>query len=407
MRNRQLWSLLLASGISQIGDQMALIALPWFVLETTGSPLLTGVAGAVTLLPSFIGGLFGGILVDRCGYQRISIVADFVSAVGVGLIPLLYSTIGLAFWQLLVLMVLRMLLVVPGLTARRALLPSIAQATGIALGRVTAVYESLQNGALLAGPPLAGLLIALFGAISVLWLDAISFVISALLIAWGIPNLRTGTPLLKPLRHELLAGFLVVWRDRVLLLLALNLAAANILSNALFGVVLPVFATIISGRPTDLGLLMAAYGFGTLVGIALFVTYGQHWPRRRTWLTGWFGLATATWLLAPVPTLPIAIGALFVGGIANGPLNPLLVTIRLERIPSTLRGRGFSAFSAFAMASAPLGPFLGGLLITQFGLATTLTTLACGYTAIVLGLWLMPVLHQINVSQEQPITLES
>src|SRR5687768_6557196 len=96
-RRRPLTGLLLASGISQVGDQLALVAFPWFVLQTTGSPVLTGIAGAATLLPSFAGGLFGGILVDRLGYRRMSILADLVSAVGIGLIPLLYATVDLAF----------------------------------------------------------------------------------------------------------------------------------------------------------------------------------------------------------------------------------------------------------------------------------------------------------------------
>src|SRR5919201_5477009 len=152
-------SLLIATGVSLIGSMLTIVALPWFVLQTTGSPTQTGIAGGFLVLPSLAAGLLGGAVVDNLGYRRASVAADLLSGVGIALIPLLYQTHGLAFWQLLALVFLGGLLTIPGLTARRAMLPELASLAGLRLERLNAAFEGLQFLALLVGPAVAGVLI--------------------------------------------------------------------------------------------------------------------------------------------------------------------------------------------------------------------------------------------------------
>ncbi len=66
--------------------------MPWFVLQTTGSATKTGITAAVTAL-SFLASLFGGALVDRLGFKRVSVATDLTSGIAVALIPLLYHTV--------------------------------------------------------------------------------------------------------------------------------------------------------------------------------------------------------------------------------------------------------------------------------------------------------------------------
>src|SRR5947208_7768206 len=110
--------LLAANTISQIGSALTFIAVPWFVLETTGSAAKTGLTGVFEALPFIIAGIFGGALVDRLGFKRTSILADLTSGLTLALIPLLYHTVGLAFCQLLALSFLSNLFYTPGSTAR-------------------------------------------------------------------------------------------------------------------------------------------------------------------------------------------------------------------------------------------------------------------------------------------------
>src|SRR5215213_5820752 len=113
-------ALLAANAVSETGNVLAFVAIPWFVLQTTGSAVRTGLTGAAFLLAAVMAGIFGGPVVDRMGFKRTSIVADLAGAVTVALVPLLYHTVGLLFWQLLVLGFLG----APGHTARQSLSPT-------------------------------------------------------------------------------------------------------------------------------------------------------------------------------------------------------------------------------------------------------------------------------------------
>ncbi|MFL5801345.1 MAG: MFS transporter [Roseiflexaceae bacterium] len=389
--------LLAAGAISQIGDAMAMVALPWFVLQTTGSAALTGLAGAVTVLPAFLAGIFGGVLVDRLGYRRSSILADVVSGLAIASIPLASQTVGLSFWALLSLIFLGSLLALPHLTAGRSMLPELAALAGVRRERANAAFESLQHLSFLIGPPLAGVLIAVLDAPGVLWIDAATFMVSALLVAVAVPSLRaTQAPATWRYREELLAGLRFLRRDRLLMAIAASLAITNFLGNTLFTVVLPVYTTMVSGRATDLGLMVAAEGAGALIGIALYGAIGHRLQRRLVWIAGYLAFALMLWVITLTPPVPVVIAVLFVSGIVGGPLNPLSVTVRQERIPPELRGRVFSTFSAIAMVSSPFGIALAGLLTEQRGLPFTLLALASCYTIVSVGMLFVPALRELD-----------
>lgn len=246
------FALLGANSISQIGNMLTMVALPWFVLQTTGNPAKAGMVGFAVFLPGFAAGIFGGTLVDRLGFKRVSVLADGISGVGVATIPLLYHTVGLAFWQLLTLVFIGALLDVPGLTARRSMLPELTEHANMRLERVNAAFESINNLALLIGAPIAGLLIAWLGASNVLWLDAASFATSAMLIATLVPRppLPTTPRVHGRYVEELMAGLRFIRREQLLFPMAIVLALSNGLSGSLFAIVLPVYtAEALAMRP--------------------------------------------------------------------------------------------------------------------------------------------------------------
>ena len=93
-----LFALLLANAVSLTGNTLTFVAVPWFVLQTTGSAARTGLAGGAAFLAAVLAGLFGGPIVDRLGFRRTSVLADLASCASVAAIPLLHNTVGLAFW---------------------------------------------------------------------------------------------------------------------------------------------------------------------------------------------------------------------------------------------------------------------------------------------------------------------
>lgn len=156
------------------GNVFAAITIPWFVLPTTHSPAKAGITGFFNALGSVLAAFFGGAIVDRLGFKRTSVVADLASGVAVALIPILYMTVGLQYWQLLVLVFVGNLLDAPGNTARDALTPDLAGLAGLSLEQAGAAIQAVERGARMVGAPLAGLFIALAGTNNVLWFDAIS-----------------------------------------------------------------------------------------------------------------------------------------------------------------------------------------------------------------------------------------
>jgi MFS family permease len=395
-------ALLGANIVSLVGNVLSMIALPWFVLQTTDSPARAGLVGFAILLPGFAAGIFGGALVDQFGYKRVSVVSDVISGLAIAAIPLLYHTTGLAFWQLLVLVFVGALLDVPGLTARRALVPELTQRAGMRLERVNAAFESLSNLALLIGPPVAGVLIATLGASNVLWIDAASFAVSVGMVGLLIPGAAAPAPQATPGRNgylaELLAGLRFLRQDRVLFPMAIVLGLSNGLSGALFAVTLPVYAKETLDGATDLGLMVTATGIGAVLGATLYGGVGHRWPRRVIWLAAYLSMPIEYWVLSLSPSLPPLLIMLAVGAVITGPLNPLMVTIRHERSPTHLRGRVFSTYSAIAMAASPLGVAATGYLIEGIGFRPTMLVIALGLTALAFAVIFVPAFREM----EQP-----
>jgi MFS family permease len=134
----------LSDAISLSGNAIAAVAIPWFVLDLTGSPALTGVTAFFTVLPTVIALFLGGTIVDRLGFRTTSVIADLASGAAVAAIPVLHLTVGIEFWQLVVLVFLGALLDAPGMTARESLVPDLAELAGMRLERATGIVQGIH-----------------------------------------------------------------------------------------------------------------------------------------------------------------------------------------------------------------------------------------------------------------------
>jgi MFS family permease len=393
---------LLGNGVSLIGNVMAMVALPWFVLQTTGSASQTGLTGMAAALPAFMSGVMGGILVDRFGGRRMSVISDVISGLAVAAIPLLHQTLGLEFWQLLALVFAGAFLDIPGLTARRLMLPDLAQHANFRPEAMNSAFEVMQGASAIVGPALAGLLIGPLGAVNLLWITGSTFAFSALLIGIVAPDARAGEDVVAPepgsVLQEIFAGLAYLRRDRLLLALAVILTSANFLSNAFWSVAIPVVIDDRFDSASRYGLLLTMMGAGTLLGGILFGAVGHRLRRRRRaiWILGMAAEAVVMWIYVPANAYPVLLTATLVAGFFAGPLNPMLVTIRFERIPVALRGRVFATFSALAGAAAPIGMAGMGFVMEIAGIRAGLLLAAVLGTALVIGLLFMRVLREMD-----------
>jgi MFS family permease len=383
-RRAPLYALYGADAISLSGNAVAQVAIPWFVLTTTGSAALTGLVVFFNFLPIVLAAFFGGVVVDRLGFRASSVVADLASSAAVAAIPLLHATVGLPLWQLMALVFLGALLDAPGATARAALFPDVVETARLPMERASGIRAGIQQGSTLVGAPLGGVLVAVFGATGALWLDAASFLFSAALVVFFVPRPHTAGDTEERGRFfaELAEGMRFIWNHRLTRALVAMVLLTNLI-EAPYTVVLTVFAEEKYDSATALGLMLGVLGGTALAGALVYSAIGHRLPRRRTFLFCFAFVPVGYLALATTPSLPLALVALAVAGFAAGPINPLLFTVQTEIVPSQLRGRVFGAVRAGAWAAIPLGILLGSASVAVAGVAVTFLAMGVLLAAVV------------------------
>ena len=398
---RPLVALLTADAISLTGNAMGFVAIPWFVLETTGSATLTGVVAALTFAPTVLATFFGGAIVDGLGFRRTSVIADVASGVTVAAIPLLHTTVGIEIWQLFALVFLGALFDAPGATARRSLLPDLVALSGTRLERATGINGAIQRGSLLVGAPIAGVLVAWLGATNVMWVDAVTFGVSALLVARGVPSVaphRSEEPAGKYL-SELLVGVRFVARDPLMRTVVITVLITNFL-DAPFPVIFPAFALEAFGSAVHLGAMLGVFGGFALLGSLAYSAIGHRLPRRRTFVFSFLLAAVPYLLFSLLPPLGLTLVLMAVWGLASGPLNPVLATVAYERVPAHVRGRVLGATMAGAYLAIPAGAVLGGIAVEELGISATLAAIGVCYLAVTTAGVFNPTFREMDARPE-------
>jgi MFS family permease len=397
-------ALLSANAVSMTGNAMATVAIPWFVLQTTGSAAKTGFTFAVIGLSNVLAAFFGGPVVDRLGYKRCSVSADLLSWVAVALVPLLHSTAGLAFWQLLVLVFLGAFIDMPGATARQSMLPSLADRARMPKERANSAFIAVQRVCDTLGPPIGGVLISLIGATRVLWINACTFAVSAAAIMLGVPALRLGSGpqsqgRLRGYIAELREGLSFIRRERVVRTITAAAVAFNFLAVPLLTVVVAVYAQRNFGNASSLGFMLGAFAGGVLLSSVLFGIFGHRLPRRTIFSLAAVAQWLPVWALVFSPPLWVSVASLAVAGLAHGPIDPLIFTLIQERTPKRLLGRVNGASRALAIGVAPLGATLAGWALGVFTLKPVLIAIASGLLIVSLTLVSMPALREMDATK--------
>jgi MFS family permease len=393
---RPLTGLYLANAVSLTGNVMTLTAVPWFVLQTTGSPSKTGLIAFFNFVPIVLASFLGGALVDRLGARRMSVTADVVSGVTVAMIPVLHSLDRLSFPALIVLVFLGALLDTPGMSARSALVPTLAARAGWPLERATGLVATVERGSRLAGAPLAGVLIAVAGPINVLWIDAATFAFSAALIAVAIPT-EVRAPRDGAARYlaEIKEGLAFLRNHRTLKALAKLVMVTNFL-DAWTSVLLVVYAKHVYGSAVSLGVLIGAFGAGSMLGAIAFARSGTRTRRHLLFAVCFMAVTVKYPALAFFPPVAVLVAVMIVAGAASGPINPLLDTVMYERIPDGLRGRVLSALRGVAWMAMPLGVLTAGFALDHIDLRVNVIAIGAAYLATTATIWLSPAMRAMN-----------
>lgn len=185
---RPLGGLLAAIAVSFTGTRISTIALPWFVLVTTGSAAQTGLVTFCEMTPYVVAKAFTGPVVDRIGPRIVSWTTDLASAVAIAAVPVCRALDILSLPLLLVLVALVGTARGPGDLAKAVMVPEAAERGRVPLERATGLSGMTERLASTVGPAIGGVLVTLCGPLAGLAVNAACFVLGSVLIGLALPR---------------------------------------------------------------------------------------------------------------------------------------------------------------------------------------------------------------------------
>jgi MFS family permease len=381
LADRRLAALLAAEVISTTGAQMTWVALPWFVLVTTGSATKTTFVAAAEVIGAAVLGLPGGRLLGRLGGRRTMLLCDGVRAPLMTAIPILHWTGGLTYPILLVVAFALGALITPYLAAQKLIVPELLGEDEERVTEANALFQAATRATLVAGPAFAGILIGVLGATPVLLIDAATYAIAVVLVAVFIPY---SPPVQQEEEHRSLrAGFRFIAGDRLLRVWWPAFAFGDAAWTAFFVAVPVLVLTRFGHHPAIVGWLIASFGVGALVGNAVsFRFLARRFEGLAVIAAFALGQAAPLWLLwLPLPAAALS-ALIFASGIANGLVNPSLHAITTLRVPPPLRPNVFATSMVGWALVNPLGLFVTGPVLDAFGTTPVLIGFAAVQTAM-------------------------
>jgi MFS family permease len=392
-------ALLVSYAMVYFSLMIAMVAVPWFVLETTESAARTGIVAAVQGIPMIFAGIFGGVIVDRVGFKRTAMISDLVAGLAFGMIPLLYYTVGISFWQLLFFVFLRATFDTPGFTARHSMVPDIAERAGIRLERANSMVQTLMQSAMLLAPASAGLLIGVIGSSSVLWIATGMFLVSVTTMGLFVPTLQPSSlgSVQSQAKYlgQLKGGLSFVFTTKIIFALMITVMAVQFMrANQM--VILPIYGHELFDSASAFGFMFGAMGAGGLTTAILFGIWGHRLPRRPVLLVGACSLAFMFLMLASTPPYWLILIGMFIAGLMSGPMIPLVFTMIQENTPKEFRGRVFGLYDAAIFTAMVPGRLLAGLMVEWTGLVQTLLIVSGAYAFAIAGMVLNPNLRNLN-----------
>jgi MFS family permease len=349
--------------LSSVGSQFTTVAMAWQIYELTDSPLQIGLIGLARAVPQMAILLFGGLLADAMNRRRLMMLTQ-ASLFGVsGALALLTLAAGATPLRLYVATMFLALFSSLEAPSRQAIVSNLVPRED--LSRALAMHSSQRQIAVIAGPSVAGLVLAFSGPALCYAVDAFSWLIMFAALAL----IRTRLPERGGWRtvslHALGAGLRFVWRHPVIFPLLVMDFGAN-----LFGTVralLPVFARdILLVGPEGLGVLYAASALGSLLGAVGFSLLGRT-SRAGRWILGGVTIyGVCVILFAQSQSFWLSAICLIGYGIGDTISAILRATINQLSTPDELRGRMASIHSLFTNSGPQLGQFQAGALASLF-----------------------------------------
>jgi MFS family permease len=360
--------------VSLIGDAMTRVALTWFVYETTGSSVAVGLLTFFYTAPVIVGGLIAGWLLDRFDRRAVMIVDSVIKAMAVGAVPVLHGMGVLELWHVYVVAGIYGFLMMVPLAGTPAMLPSLVPPRSLSTANALETMSYTLSG--VVGPPMAGLLIAWIDAPSVLVIDAVSYLVFALLLCRvTLRRDEEPAPEDNAPRQGLGGAFRLLRHNPILLSTTLMFMAANLGLGALF-VWLPIFADrVLGGGPELYGTLLGFIAAGEVVSALAVGAITLPFALGALIVTTQALAGLSVLLLLGKSTVLAGLG-LVAFGLFSAPMTIWAQTLRIKIIPAAQRGRTFALLRMMMQSTNPLGGIAAGFALPAIGMTAIIAASA-------------------------------
>ena len=400
--NRDFKVLLTSQGISSLGDAVSFTALPLLVLALTGSGFAMGIVGAVQTLPDLVFGMIAGALADRSDRKRMMLLADLGRAVLTALIPISIALGGPTMAVILLVAAPLSILRSFFLASYTASVPAVVGRGQI--GRANSYFEAIYSVGFIVGPAIAGVLASTIGPGPTLGIDAVSFAFSAIGLFFVRRDLRAPVERLRgPLLKEIREGIDYIAGDPTLRSAILFWGAVSILTAPLVSALAVHITRDLGYPPSILGLVLTAYGVGTVVGALVSARRGTRGSVAPFLLGGTLVTAAALIVLAVTPEVPVMVVVAIASGVAQSMVLLTYLTLRTVYSPDALLGRIGSTARTISLGLQPIGLLVGGALIDLTSGSTTIALM--GISIALVSLVFAPV-RALRRATLQPVRLD-
>ncbi len=353
-----------ASGylVSHTGEWISLVALNWAVLEFTGSALYLGLINACRMVPTLLLGIPAGVLADRSDRRKLLILLQ------AGIIPSTFCVGYLLaaespFWLLAVVVTLRSSFMAVVIPVRNSLVPNLVPESQVA--SAVAVDSAVRNLSRIAGPAIAGALLAVLGVADVFWISGCSMVAVLLSLLVVRPE-SDRVAVSNDMKTSILEAAAYVKNSPSVQSL-LILAVVPMVFAFPYTAMMPLFAEdLLHLGPGGLGVLLSVAAAGALVGSA-WLSVGHQTEGAGKWLVCsiiGFGLFLLLFMIAR--SLVTAAVMMFLVGLASAIYRTMSRVTLQTRVPDRLRGRIMS-IALMDRGLMPLGAILIGAVAEWAG----------------------------------------
>jgi DHA3 family macrolide efflux protein-like MFS transporter len=388
-RFRRLW---LGQIISAVGDYFYFLAMPILINKLTGSPAAIGLAMILGFaLPQLLFGIPAGVLVDRWDRRRVMIVTDLARAVLIlgGLFVQSAQTIWILYLVGFSVSVASRLF----FPARSALVPLLVSEQE--LMAANGLSQLTETASLLAGPALAGFMIAWFGEGVAFVVDSASFLVSAVAI-WSIGavaapvratserTVRASQTSFRELWGELVDGLRFLFGHPILRGVVLSLAVIHLGLGAINVLWVPLLSRHYGVGPEGMGIVDSIQGVGMALGALTVGWLAARFTKARIGLASLVVIGLMLALIGIAPSYAYVIGFTFILGLAIAPVEATMTTLMQQSTPDHSRGRVSSASGAFGSLAGIVSMAVAGGAAELVGIPAVY--LVCGTLMVLAGL---------------------